>query len=128
MSGTGRSRRGSSRRGPALVDVAGTSAAEAEIARLEECRLSATEDCLEAELACGRHREVLTELEGLTRTHPLRERLWAQRMTALYRSGRQPEALRIYQELRTHLADELGLDPSPELVALEQAIVTRTLT
>jgi DNA-binding response OmpR family regulator len=115
-------------RGPALVDVAGTSAAEAEIARLEECRLAAIEDCIEADLACGRHRDVLTELEGLTRLYPLRERLWAQRMTALYRSGRQPEALRIYQELRTQLAEELGLDPSPELTALEQAIVTRSLT
>ena len=114
-------------RGPALVDVAGTSAAEAEIARLEECKLGALEDCIDAELACGRHREVLTELEGLTRQHPLRERLWAQRMIALYRSGRQPESLRIYQELRTHLADELGLDPSPELTSLEQQIVTRSL-
>jgi adenylate cyclase len=113
-------------RGPALVDVAGTSAAEAETARLEECRLGALEDCIDAELASGRHRDVLTELEGLTRRHPLRERLWAQRMVALYRSGRQPEALRIYQELRTHLAEELGLEPSPELAALEQAIVMRS--
>ena len=113
-------------RGPALVDVAGTSAAEAETARLEECRLGAVEDCIDAELACGRHRDVLTELEGQTRRHPLRERLWAQRMVALYRSGRQPEALRIYQDLRTHLAEELGLEPSPELAALEQAIVMRS--
>jgi DNA-binding SARP family transcriptional activator/class 3 adenylate cyclase len=113
-------------RGPALVDVAVMPAAAAEIARLEECRMSAVEECIDAELACARHREVLTELEAQTRNHPLRERLWAQLMVALYRSGRQAEALRTYQELRAHLADELGLEPSPELAALEQAIVARS--
>lgn len=113
-------------RGPALVDVASMPAAAAEIARLEECRVAAVEDCIDAELACDRHREVLTELEGLTRIHPLRERLRAQLMVALYRSGRQAEALRTFQELRAHLADELGLEPSPELAALEQAIVLRS--
>ena len=101
-------------------------AAAAEIARLEECRVAAIEDCIDAELACDRYREVLTELEGLTRLQPLRERLWAQRMVALHRSGRQAEALRIFQDFRVHLDEELGLEPSPELAALEQAIVRRS--
>jgi DNA-binding SARP family transcriptional activator len=81
---------------------------------------------MEAELACGRHRQILGELDGLVTAHPLRERLWAQRMTALYRSGRQAEALAAYQSLRHKLADELGLDPSPQLAELHDRILTRT--
>ena len=114
-------------RGTAYADVATTSYVEAESVRLEESRLEATEDCIEAELVCGNHRRVLGELQALVATHPLRERLWALRMTALYRSGRQPEALAVFQEFRRHLADELGLDPSPSLVELHGAILTRSL-
>ncbi|MGH3785173.1 MAG: AfsR/SARP family transcriptional regulator [Pseudonocardiaceae bacterium] len=110
-------------RGPALADVADAPVARAEAARLEEARLAALEERVEADLACGRHVEVVPELNHLTKAHPLRERLWAQRMVALYRAGRQAEALRVYQELRRLLADELGLEPSPELARLESAIL-----
>jgi len=113
-------------RGTAFADVATSQYVVAEAARLEESRLECTEDCIDAELACGRQRRVLGELEALVTAHPLRERLWAQRMTALYRSGRQPEALEAYQTLRRHLADELGLDPSPELAELHEAILSRS--
>ena len=112
-------------RGAPMADIAGNAAAAGEVARLEESRLASLEDAVAAQLAAGRHREVLTELDALTLQHPLRERLWAHRMVALYRSGRQAEALRVFQDLRSLLADELGLDPSPELVELEQAIVRR---
>ena len=110
-------------RGPALVDLADLASALPEAARLEERRLEVTEDRIEADLACGRHREVVGELELLTGLHPLRERLWGQRMIALYRSGRQAEALRAYQEVRTLLAEQLGIDPGPELRRLEEAIL-----
>ena len=112
-------------RGPALSEIASSPYAAAEAVRLEESRLVALEECLHAELTCGRHGEVVPELEALVLAHPLRERLWALRMVALYRCGRQPEALRVYQELRRHLGEELGLEPSPELVRLEQSIVSR---
>jgi DNA-binding response OmpR family regulator len=112
-------------RGAAYAEVANTSLVEAESARLEESRLVAVEDCMDAELASGNHRLILGELQALVTEHPLRERLWAQRMTALYRSGRQPEALAVYQEFRQRLAAELGLDPSPELAELHNAILTR---
>lgn len=112
-------------RGTAFADIATTSAVEMESARLEECRLEALEDCIEAELACGRHRNVLGELQAAVAAAPLRERLWAQRMTALYRADRQPEALAVFQDFRRLLADELGLDPSPRLVELQTAILTR---
>jgi DNA-binding SARP family transcriptional activator len=110
-------------RGPALADLADAPFAGAEAARLEEARLSALEERIEADLACGRHRELVAELDALTRAHPLRERLWAQRMVALYRSGRQAEALRAYQELRRLLGEELGLEPSAALARLEGAMV-----
>ena len=113
-------------RGPALLEVASAPFAAAEAVRLDEMRLAATEECLDLELACGRHRDVVAELDALVVAHPLRERLWAQRMVALYRCGRQPEALRAYQDLRRHLGEELGLEPSPDLAALEQAIVSRS--
>jgi DNA-binding SARP family transcriptional activator len=113
-------------RGPALADVAASPLVVAESARLEESKVATTEDCIEAELACGRHRNILGELESLVRVHPLRERLWAQRMIALYRSGRQPEALAVYQTLRHQLAEELGLEPSPDLADLHQQILTRS--
>lgn len=110
-------------RGPALADVLDAPLARAEAARLEETRQSALEDRLDADLACGRHHELVAELNALTRAHPLRERLWGQRMTALYRSGRQAEALGAYQDLRSLLAGGLGLDPSTTLARLEGAIL-----
>ena len=113
--------------GEAFVDVPGSASVLAEAARLGEIRLSVLEDCIDAELACGRHRQVLGELDALVTAHPLRERLWAHRMIALYRSGRQAEALAAYQSLRRTLADELGLDPSPELAELHDQILTRSV-
>ncbi len=110
-------------RGPALADVADGPIARAEAARLEEARLAATEERVDADLACGRHADLIAELDALTRANPLRERLWSQRMLALYRSGRQVEALRAYRHLRQFLAEEVGLEPSPALAALETAIL-----
>jgi DNA-binding SARP family transcriptional activator len=110
-------------RGPALADVADAPFARAEAARLAEARLAAIEERIEADLACGRHTELTAELDSLTRAHPLRERLWAQRMLALYRAGRQAEALRAYQELRRLLAHELGLEPDEALRRLEAGIL-----
>jgi DNA-binding response OmpR family regulator len=110
-------------RGPALGEVAGSPFATAEAIRLEQSRLTALEECLAAELDCGRHREVTAELEGLVHEHVLRERLWELHLLALYRCGRQPDALRAFQELRHRLGEELGLAPSPSLLELERAIV-----
>jgi len=110
-------------RGPALTDVAGEPFAQAEIARLEELRAVAVETELEAALVAGRHREVIGRFEGQLAEHPLRERLWWLLMLALYRSGRQADALRAYQKARTHLRDELGIDPGAELRELESAIL-----
>jgi DNA-binding SARP family transcriptional activator/uncharacterized short protein YbdD (DUF466 family) len=109
-------------RGPALADVVLAPFARAEGARLEEERLAALEDRIEADLACGRHGELIADLEALTRAHPFREQLWAQRMLALYRAGRQAEALRGFQELRRLLGEELGIEPSAALRRLESAI------
>jgi predicted ATPase/DNA-binding SARP family transcriptional activator len=110
-------------RGDALEDVAGAAWAEGERARLEELHLGALESRVEALLALGNHTGAVAVAEGAVRIHPLRERLWALLMTALYRGGRQAEALAAYQRLRHHLREELGLEPSPELVTLEQAIL-----
>jgi DNA-binding SARP family transcriptional activator len=110
-------------RGPALAEVATAPNAAAEAARLEEARLVALEERLDADLVCGRHGEVAAELDSLTRAHPFRERLWGQRITALYRAGRQADALRAYQELRRSLGEQLGIDPSPELARLETAVL-----
>jgi DNA-binding SARP family transcriptional activator len=96
-----------------------------EAARLAEARLAAVEARVDADLACGRHAELVGELEELCRAHRLRERLWAQRMLALYRCGRQADALAAGQQLRTTLADELGLDPGSQLRRLETAILTQ---
>src|SRR6185437_13963843 len=100
-------------RGAALADVDDAPFAQAEARRLEERRLAALESRAEARLACGGHRELIGELETLTAAHPLRERLWAHRMLALYRAGRQAEALRAYRDLRAILTGELGIEPSP---------------
>jgi DNA-binding response OmpR family regulator len=113
--------------GDAFSDVPGSASMLAEAVRLGEVRLGVLEDCIDAELACGRHRQVLGELDALVTAHPLRERLWAHRMIALYRSGRQAEALAAYQSLRRTLADELGLDPSPQLAELHDRILTRSV-
>ncbi len=110
-------------RGPALVDFTDAPFARVESARLEELRLAATEDRIEAELALGRHGDLVAELEALVAQHPLRERLRAQLMVALYRSGRQAEALRVYHETREVLVEELGLEPGRALQRLERAVL-----
>ena len=110
-------------RGPALADFAYESFAQAAIARLEEIRLAAVELRIEADLALGRHDELVGELQALVAEHPLRERLRMNLMTALYRSGRQAEALDAYQTARRALVDELGIEPSAALQGLERAIL-----
>src|SRR3954468_9142338 len=110
-------------RGPALEDLAFEPFARDEVGRLEEARLAALEQCIDADLELGSAAELVGELEQLVREHPLRERFRAQLMRALYRSGRQADALAVYQEARRVLMDELGLEPSEELRALEQAIL-----
>lgn len=110
-------------RGPPLADFAYDSFAQQEIARLEELRLAAIEERIEADLAVGRHDAVVQELEQLVARHPLRERARGQLMLALYRSGRQAEALDVYRDGRRTLADQLGLEPSPTLQQLERAIL-----
>ena len=109
--------------GPALADLASEPYAAQEALRLEEMRLVAAEDRISADLALGRHAELVGELEGRVALHPLRERLWALLMLAAYRSGRQVEALRAYQSVRERLRDDLGLDPGPELQELNAAIL-----
>jgi DNA-binding SARP family transcriptional activator len=110
-------------RGSPLTDFAYESFAQAAIARLEEIRLAALELRIEADLALGRDRELIGELEALIAEHPLRERLRGHLMTALYRSGRQAEALDAYQQARLVLVEELGIEPSPTLQELERAIL-----
>jgi predicted ATPase/DNA-binding SARP family transcriptional activator len=110
-------------RGPALVDFSDAPFARVESARLEELRLAATEDRIEAELALGRHGDLVAELDALVAQQPLRERLRAQLMVALYRSGRQAEALRVYHETREVLVEELGLEPGRALQRLERAVL-----
>ncbi len=112
-------------RGPALGDVAGEPFAQHEAARLEERRLLATEERIEADLALGRHPDLVGELESLVRLHPLRERLCGQLMLALYRSGRQAEASEVFHETRKRLADELGMEPSTELQRLFRQILNQ---
>ncbi|OXM72663.1 BTAD domain-containing putative transcriptional regulator [Amycolatopsis sp. KNN50.9b] len=110
-------------RGPALADFAEEPFAAGYAQRLEEERLAAVEELAEARLALGEHAELAGELGDLVAEHPLRERLRALQMRALYRSGRQSEALASYTDLRERLADELGLEPGPELGELQQAIL-----
>src|SRR6185436_19692330 len=99
--------------------------AVAEATRLSELQRAASEEMADAELACGRHAEAVAELEAMVAAEPLRERRWAMLMLALYRSSRQADALRTYQRARTLLGDELGIEPGPELRALEVAIATQ---
>ena len=110
-------------RGPPLADLADEPFAQNEMRRLEELRLLALERRLEADRLLGRDRELVAELETLVREQPLRESFRAELMRALYRSGRQADALAVYRDGRTLLVDELGLEPSPALQELEQAIL-----
>ncbi len=112
-------------RGEPLADFAYDSFAQAEIARLQESRLAAIEARIDADLALGEHTRLVAELEALVHQHPLRERLIAQLMLALYRSGRQAEALECYRAARKRLVDELGLDPGRDLQELEGAILAQ---
>jgi YVTN family beta-propeller protein len=110
-------------RGPPLAEFAFEPFAQVEVARLEELRTAAREKLVEAKLELGYHGELVGELEALVAEYPLRERLRAQLMLALYRSGRQTEALAAYQDARRMLTEELGLEPSDELQQLERAIL-----
>jgi DNA-binding SARP family transcriptional activator/tetratricopeptide (TPR) repeat protein len=110
-------------RGPALADFTYEPFAQTDIARLEELRAVAFEERIEADLVLGRHAELVSELEALTETQPLRERPRAQLMLALYRSGRQADALAAYRDARETLVEELGIEPGPELRKLEAAIL-----
>ena len=112
-------------RGPPLADVADEIRLPGELARLDELRLAAIEERVDADLQLGREAELVPELEALTRLHPLRERLRAQLMLALYRLGRQADALELYRETRQLLVDELGIDPGPELQRLERQILVQ---
>lgn len=113
-------------RGAAYSEVCDEPFARAEARRLEELRLMALETRFDAELTLGRHNEVTGELENLASANPMRERLWSQRMLALYRSGRQAESLRVYQELREILISELGIEPGHDAQWLEKAILQQS--
>jgi YVTN family beta-propeller protein len=110
-------------RGPPLADLAYEPFAQTEMRRLEELRLAALEDRIEADLALGRHDALVAELETLVAENPYRERLQGQLLLALYRSGRQAEALDAYRRARRTFADELGIDPGPRLQELERSIL-----
>ncbi len=110
-------------RGEPLAELAYESFAQAEIARLAELRLALVEERTEAELALGRHAELVSDLEALVLEHPLRERLRGQLMLALYRSGRQADALEAYRAGRTLLVESLGVEPSPLLQQLQRSIL-----
>lgn len=111
--------------GPAFADINGEPFVVGERRRLEELRLAATEDYFAAELAAGRHAETVGELERMVDRHPLRERLWELLITALYRSGRQADALAAYQRVRRILAVELGIEPSAPLRQLEHKVLVQ---
>ncbi len=110
-------------RGPALAEFAFESFAQPEIRRLEELRLTALAERIDADLELGRHGDVVGELEGLVAEHPLRESFLRQLMVALYRAGRQAEALDVYQAARTRFVDDLGIEPGPELRQLQAEIL-----
>jgi DNA-binding SARP family transcriptional activator len=110
-------------RGRPLEEFAYERFAQLEIGRLEESRLACLEERVDADLACGRHSELVGELEALVAEHPVRERLRGHLMLALYRSGRQAEALEAYQEARRVLVDQLGIEPGRSLRELEKAIL-----
>src|SRR5260370_22709896 len=110
-------------RGPALAEFAFEPFAQPEIGRLGDLRLVRVEERIEADLALARHADLIGELEALIAENPHRERLRGQLMLALYRSGRQAEALEAYQQARHALVEELGIEPSPALQELEKAIL-----
>jgi DNA-binding SARP family transcriptional activator len=110
-------------RGPPLAEVAFEDFAQAEIRHLQALRLVALEARIDADLQLGRHTDLIPELEGLLAEHPTRDRIAAHLMTALYRSGRQADALEVYQRSRTQLAEQLGLEPGPALRALQAQIL-----
>jgi WD40 repeat protein/DNA-binding SARP family transcriptional activator/tRNA A-37 threonylcarbamoyl transferase component Bud32 len=110
-------------RGPALDDLGDQLSLRAEIAHLEELRAAAIDERIRLELSLGREAELIPELEALTARDPLRERLWASLMTALYRAGRQADALAVYHRARAILVEELGLEPSADLRRLQQQIL-----
>jgi predicted ATPase/DNA-binding SARP family transcriptional activator len=110
-------------RGPALHGLTDTEWLSAEARRLEALRVDALEEQFEAALALGQHREIISELRAALEQDPFRERLWGQLMLALYRSGRQADALETFQEARRVLAEQLGLEPVPELRRLQEAIL-----
>ena len=112
-------------RGSAYSEVRDEPFARAEARRLEELLLSAAEARIDAGLTMGHHQALASELESLTGAYPLRERLWSQRMLALYRAGRQAEALRVFQDLRALLVAELGIEPGHDIAWLEHAILTQ---
>ena len=112
-------------RGRPLDDLAYEPFAQHEIARLEELRLAALEQLIEAKLALGRHAELVAQLEPLIAEHPYRERLRAQLMLALYRCERQADALQAYQDARRALVEELGIEPGERLRELERAILAQ---
>ncbi|GAA1959246.1 BTAD domain-containing putative transcriptional regulator [Amycolatopsis minnesotensis] len=112
-------------RGPVLADLVEHGVDWPELAAVRNTRLTALEDCVEAEFAAGRHGEVINELETWVEVEPLRERLCGQLMRALYHCGRQVDALGVYRRTRTRLIDELGLDPGRELQDLERAILNQ---
>jgi DNA-binding SARP family transcriptional activator/tetratricopeptide (TPR) repeat protein len=114
-------------RGDPLADFTFEPFAQADIARLTELRLAAYEDRLQADLALGAHAEVCGELTQLVAEHPLRERLWGHLMVALYRSDRQADALAAFRTVRATLVDQLGIEPSPALARLNQAILDHSL-
>jgi DNA-binding SARP family transcriptional activator len=109
--------------GPALVDVRVGPILEIEVVRLEESRLVTVERRIDADLRLGRHAELVAELTELTARHPQHEGLHSQAMVALYRSGRQASALEVYRRLRVRLIEELGVEPSPQLQRLHQAML-----
>ena len=110
-------------RGPALADLDDLPSIAAERARLEEERAGVLESRLDAQIAGGHHREAIGELERLTAEHPLRERLWSLLLIALYRAGRQSDALGAYRRLRTTLVEQLGIEPGPQLRELHERIL-----
>ena len=110
-------------RGPPLDDVATEPFAGLEIRRLEELRLTAIERALEQDLAAGRHAEVIPEIQALLAQEPLREHLHGLRMLALYRSGRQADALGAYRRARDELVNAIGVEPGPDLRRLHEAIL-----
>lgn len=115
-------------RGPALADVRASPFSANEATRLDELRLLAEEDLYDAQLRLGRHQQLVATLDRRVEENPMRERLWGQLMTALYRSDRQGDALATYARARERLADELGIDPGAALQQLELAVLRQDPT